>query len=70
MALTVAPILALLDFFKEFTVEIDVSKVEIGAVLTQNGYPISFLSKALAPSHLGLSAYEKELLPVVMAVQK
>ena len=36
----------------------------------QEGHPIAFLSKALSPRNLGLSAYEKELLALLMAVTK
>lgn len=42
----------------------------IGAVLLQDNRPIAFLSKALAPKHLGMSTYEKELLAVIFAVEK
>lgn len=37
----------------------------LGVVLMQEGRPIAFIIKALAPKHLGLSTYEKELLYVV-----
>ena len=36
----------------------------------QEGQPIAFLSKAFSVKNLGLSAYEKELLALVMAVVK
>ena len=32
--------------------------------------PLAFLSQVLGPKHLGLSIYEKELLAVLMAVDK
>ena len=51
-------------------IETDASGYGIGAVLQQGGHPISFLSKTLAPKHQSLSAYEKELLAVVLALQK
>lgn len=70
VAITSPPVLALPDYTKEFVIECDASGVGIGAVLMQQGHPIAFLSKALAPKHLGLSAYEKELLALVYAVQK
>ena len=38
--------------------------------MLQEGRPIAYLSKALAPKNLGLLIYEKEILAVVMAVQK
>ncbi|KAL2237281.1 UNVERIFIED_CONTAM: Transposon Ty3-G Gag-Pol polyprotein, partial [Sesamum indicum] len=42
----------------------------IGAVLMQEGRPIAYLSKALAPKNLGLSTYEKEFLALLLAVTK
>lgn len=69
-AMVSTPVLALPDYSKDFIIECDASGVGIGAVLMQDGHPIAFISKALAPKHLGLSAYEKELLALVYAVQK
>nr|GEY50630.1 retrovirus-related Pol polyprotein from transposon 17.6 [Tanacetum cinerariifolium] len=46
------------------------SGVGIRVVLQQNGHPISYLSKALAPKHQTLSTYEKEFLAVMMALEK
>lgn len=68
-ALISAPILALPDFSKQFTVETDAAKTGIGAVLMQDNHPISYISRALGPRHQNLSVYEKELLAVVHAVQ-
>ncbi|GJX33296.1 gypsy/ty3 retroelement polyprotein [Tanacetum coccineum] len=65
-----SPVLALLNFNKGFVIETDASGVGIGAVLQQQGHPIAYLSKTLATKHQSLSAYEKELLVVVMALQK
>jgi hypothetical protein len=63
-----APILALLDFFKHFTLETDASELGVGAVLMQLGHPIAFISKALGPRSKGLSTYEKEYLTILIAV--
>lgn len=68
--MTQAPVLALPDFNQEFVIETDASGYGIGAVLQQGAHHIAFLSKTLAPKHQSLSAYEKELLAVVLALQK
>nr|GEZ07645.1 retrovirus-related Pol polyprotein from transposon 17.6 [Tanacetum cinerariifolium] len=69
-AMSEALVLALPYFQEEFTIEIDASGYGIGVVLQQRGHPIAFLSRTLAPKHQSLSAYEKELLVVVLALQK
>ena len=66
-ALMSTPVLALPNFSYP---ETDACNNGIGAVLMQFGRPIAFLSKALAPTHRGLSTYEKELLAILMAVNK
>lgn len=56
---TTTHVLALPDFSKEFVVECDALSVGVGAVLSQEGHPIAFLSKALVLSHQALSVYDK-----------
>ncbi|CAM8908450.1 unnamed protein product [Rhodiola kirilowii] len=59
-----APVLAYPDFSHQFTLETDASQYGIGAVLTQKGRPIAYMSEALGPRNAGLPVYEKELLAV------
>ena len=68
IAMTQAPILSLPDFSKLFIIECDASGVGIGAILLQDR-PIAYFSQALHGKNL-LSTYEKEILALVIAVQK
>lgn len=65
-----APVLALPRFDKPFLIETDACGTGIGAVLMQEGHPLSYISRHLKGKQLNLSIYEKELLDVVFAVQK
>jgi hypothetical protein len=58
-ALSSAPGLALPNFSQTFCIQTDASIDGIGAVLTQGGHPLAYISKALGPHSCGLSAYEK-----------
>ncbi|XP_019267396.1 PREDICTED: uncharacterized protein LOC109244715 [Nicotiana attenuata] len=69
-ALISAPVLAMPDYSKPFTVEIDASGKGIRAVLMQQRHPIAYISKSLAPRHQILSVYDRELVALTFAVTK
>ena len=63
-------VLALPNFSLPFTLEADASDFGIGAVLMQQGKPISFLSKEIGPKSAGLSTYDKEAMAILEALKK
>jgi hypothetical protein len=68
-AMMSAPVLALSDFTKPFVIECDTSTYGFGAVLVQDGHPIAFYSRPVAPRHRSLAAYERELIGLVQVVR-
>ena len=64
------PVLISPDFSKSFTIETDACSTGIGAVLSQEGHPVVFYSKALGVNNQKLSIYEKEFLAIMMVVDK
>jgi hypothetical protein len=63
-------VLAVPDFSMPFTIETDASDGGFGAVLMQEGHPISYLSKPIHGKNQALSTYEKECMAVILAVDK
>ncbi|KAD7480494.1 hypothetical protein E3N88_03630 [Mikania micrantha] len=69
-ALISAPVLKLPDFSQPFVVECDASGDGVGAILIQGDHPIAYFSKGFSPLNRLKSAYDRELLALVLAVQK
>lgn len=68
-AITLGPILQLLDFEKDFVVECDASGLGFGDVLHQVVGPLTFFSEPITPHHTKLAAYKCELIGLVQAVR-
>jgi hypothetical protein len=64
------PLLVLPDFTKQFCIETNACDSGIGEILSQQGHPVAFYSKALGPSNKKLSIYEKEFLTIMMAIDR
>ena len=68
-AMTSTPTLAMPNFQETFTIEADASGDGIGAVLSQQGKPITFMSHALGVTKKTRSTYAKEMLTIVEAIR-
>jgi hypothetical protein len=70
LAMTTPPLLSLPNFQKPFVLETDACATGLGAVLMQDGKPLTFFSKGLGPVNSALSIYEKEALAMLQALKK
>ncbi|KAF8101305.1 hypothetical protein N665_0207s0001 [Sinapis alba] len=68
-AMTRTTTLALPYFSKPFVIETDASGEGIGTVLSQNGHPISFMSRSLGVTKKAWSTYAREMLAILVAIR-
>ena len=67
---TEAPVLKYFEPSQELTLQSDACDTGLGAVLTQNGQPIAFASRALSDAETRYAQIEKELLAIVFGLEK
>ena len=68
--LTKAPILRYYDVTKPVEIESDSSSVGLGAVISQEGRPIAYASRALTQTERNYAQIEKECLSLVFATER
>ncbi|GKA45423.1 putative mitochondrial protein [Tanacetum coccineum] len=69
-ALLTTPVLRLPDFSKPFVIECDASSDGVGAILSQEDHLVAYFSKGFSPSNRFKSAYDRELLALVLVAGK
>ena len=62
--------LVMSNFLKSLTLKCDTFRNEEKTVLLQEGKTITYIIKAQSPKNLDISSYQKEMLVVVVVVQK
>ncbi len=58
------------DYSQGFEIYIDSSKLQLGAVITQQNRPLAFFSRKLSPAQQKYSATEQELLAIVETLKQ
>lgn len=64
------PALSYFDVTKETTIQVDASKIGLGAALIQDGKPVAFASKALTDTERRYANIEREPLAVVFGCER
>ena len=62
--------LGIFDPSKAMQIQVDASKSGIGAVLMQNGKPVSYASRSLTNAQKNYAIIEKELLAVLFGCER
>ncbi|GKA53263.1 retrovirus-related pol polyprotein from transposon 17.6 [Tanacetum coccineum] len=62
LSMTTTPMLSMPNFEEPFVIESDASDDGIGAMLSQKGRPVAFMSRALGVTKRSWSRYAKEML--------
>ena len=65
-----APVLHFYDVNKEVTLECDSSEVGLGSVITQDGHPVAYASRALTQTEHNYAHIDKECLAIVFAAER
>lgn len=68
--LTSKPILRYFDVSADVELQVDASKSGLGAVLLQNGHPVSYASRALTDAECNWPQIDKELLAIVFGCER
>ena len=68
-AMCSAPVLAMPDTAKDFTVICDASAYGMGAVLMQEGHPVAYWSRLFNPAQQNYTVTDRELMAVVEALK-
>ena len=68
--ISVAPVLAYYQPAEQLEIQCDSSQNGLGAALIQNGQPIAYASRALTETEPRYAQIEKEMLAVVVAVER